>query len=189
MLPLGDTTVTFTAVDAVGNTGTAQTVVTVSLDITPPELTVPAPIALEVDMPSDVVAASDDAIVTFLAGATAIDNKDGDVTSSIVNDGPAEYAVGETVVTFTVADALGNTASKSSTVTVTVTDTDGDGLPDFYENLYGLDPNDPSDASGDLDGDGFTNLEEYEAGTDPTRDELPPELTIPADISLSLIHI
>ena len=184
VLPLGDTTVTFTAVDAVGNTGTAQTVVTVSLDITPPELTVPAPIALEVDMPSDVVAASDDAIVTFLASATAIDNKDGDVTSSIVNDGPAEYAVGETVVTFTVADALGNTASKSSTVTVTVTDTDGDGLPDFYENLYGLDPNDPSDASGDLDGDGFTNLEEYEAGTDPTRDELPPELTIPADISM-----
>ena len=184
VFPLGDTTVTFTAVDAVGNTGTAQTVVTVSLDITPPELTVPAPIALEVDMPSDVVAASDDAIVAFLAGATAIDNKDGDVTSSIVNDGPAEYAVGETVVTFTVADALGNTASKSSTVTVTVTDTDGDGLPDFYENLYGLDPNDPSDASGDLDGDGFTNLEEYEAGTDPTRDELPPELTIPADISV-----
>ena len=184
VLPLGDTTVTFTAVDAVGNTGTAQTVVTVSLDITPPELTVPAPIALEVDMPSDVVAASDNAIVTFLASATAIDNKDGDVTSSIVNDGPDEYAVGETVVTFTVADALGNTASKSSTVTVTVTDTDGDGLPDFYENLYGLDPNDPSDASGDLDGDGFTNLEEYEAGTDPTRDELPPELTIPADISM-----
>ncbi len=184
VLPLGDTTVTFTAVDAVGNTGTAQTVVTVSLDITPPELTVPTPIALEVDMPSDVVAASDDAIVAFLAGATAIDNKDGDVTSSIVNDGPAEYAVGETVVTFTVADALGNTASKSSSVTVTVTDTDGDGLPDFYENLYGLDPNDPSDASGDLDGDGFTNLEEYEAGTDPTRDELPPELTIPADISM-----
>ena len=184
VFPLGDTTVTFTAVDAVGNTGTAQTVVTVSLDITPPELTVPAPIALEVDMPSDVVDASDDAIVAFLAGATAIDNKDGDVTSSIVNDGPAEYAVGETVVTFTVADALGNTASKSSTVTVTVTDTDGDGLPDFYENLYGLDPNDPSDASGDLDGDGFTNLEEYEAGTDPTRDELPPELTIPADISM-----
>ncbi len=184
VLPLGDTTVTFTAVDAVGNAGTAQTVVTVSLDITPPELTVPVPIALEVDMPSDVVAASNDAIVAFLAGATAIDNKDGDVTSSIVNDGPAEYAVGETVVTFTVADALGNTASKSSTVTVTVTDTDGDGLPDFYENLYGLDPNDPSDASGDLDGDGFTNLEEYEAGTDPTRDELPPELTIPADISM-----
>ena len=121
VLPLGDTTVTFTAVDAVGNTGTAQTVVTVSLDITPPELTVPAPIALEVDMPSDVVAASDDAIVAFLASATAIDNKDGDVTSSIVNDGPTEYAVGETVVTFTVADALGNTASKSSTVTVTVT--------------------------------------------------------------------
>ncbi len=184
VFPLGDTTVTFTAVDAAGNTGTAQTVVTISLDITAPELTVPAPIALEVAMPSDVVDAADTAIVTFLSGASAIDNKDGDVTSSIVNDGPAEYPVGETVVTFTVSDALGNTASASSSVTVTVTDTDGDGLPDFYENLYGLDPNDASDANGDLDGDGFTNLEEYEAGTDPTRDELPPELTIPADISM-----
>ena len=65
VFPLGDTTVTFTAVDAAGNTGTAQTVVTISLDITAPELTVPAPIALEVAMPSDVVDAADTAIVTY----------------------------------------------------------------------------------------------------------------------------
>jgi hypothetical protein len=50
----------------------------------------------------------------------------------------------------------------------TTTDTDGDGMPDYWEDLYGLDKNDPSDAHLDLDGDGMTNLEEYLAGTDPT---------------------
>jgi hypothetical protein len=45
-------------------------------------------------------------------------------------------------------------------------DSDNDGIPDKIENKWGLNPNDPSDAAGDLDGDGFTNLEEYLAGTD-----------------------
>ena len=47
------------------------------------------------------------------------------------------------------------------------TDADGDGLPDWWETLYGLDPDDPADAAEDPDGDGLTNLEEYRAGTDP----------------------
>jgi hypothetical protein len=40
-------------------------------------------------------------------------------------------------------------------------DIDGDGIPNFIEEMYGMDPRDPSDAHGDLDGDGLTNLEEY----------------------------
>ncbi len=48
-------------------------------------------------------------------------------------------------------------------------DSDGDGMPDWWEKKYGLDPNDPSDASKDADGDGYTNLEEYLNGTDPTK--------------------
>jgi hypothetical protein len=49
-------------------------------------------------------------------------------------------------------------------------DRDGDGLPDWYEDLYDfLDPNNPADAAEDFDGDGLTNLEEFEAGTDPSN--------------------
>ncbi len=50
-------------------------------------------------------------------------------------------------------------------------DTDGDGMPDEWELAHGLNPNDPADAALDPDGDGFTNLQECWAGTDPqTRD-------------------
>ena len=47
-------------------------------------------------------------------------------------------------------------------------DDDNDGIPDAWEVAYpqyGLDPFNASDAKADFDGDGFTNIEEYEAGT------------------------
>lgn len=48
-------------------------------------------------------------------------------------------------------------------------DGDGDGMPYAYESrIDGLDPN-KNDGDEDLDGDGLTNREEYELGTDPTR--------------------
>ncbi|TVP74818.1 MAG: hypothetical protein EA353_14960 [Puniceicoccaceae bacterium] len=46
-------------------------------------------------------------------------------------------------------------------------DADGDGMPDTFELTHGLDPLDPSDAAEDASGNGFTNLQEYIAGTDP----------------------
>jgi clumping factor A len=45
-------------------------------------------------------------------------------------------------------------------------DTDHDGMPDAWETAHGLNPL-VADASGDPDGDGRTNLDEYNAGTDP----------------------
>lgn len=44
-------------------------------------------------------------------------------------------------------------------------DTDGDGIPDAYETANGLNPNDPIDAQEDIDNDGLTALEEFNAGT------------------------
>lgn len=54
-------------------------------------------------------------------------------------------------------------------------DTDGDGLSDFYElfviftdpTLYDSDENGVSDGDEDFDGDGLSNKDEYQLGTDP----------------------
>ena len=48
-------------------------------------------------------------------------------------------------------------------------DTDMDGMPDVWEKKYGLNPKDASDANGDLNGDGYTNIEKYINGIDPTK--------------------
>ena len=48
-------------------------------------------------------------------------------------------------------------------------DSDHDGMPDQWEEMYGLNSGDPSDAAGDTDDDGYTNIEEYLNGTDPTQ--------------------
>jgi hypothetical protein len=48
-------------------------------------------------------------------------------------------------------------------------DSDCDGLPDAWELAHGLNPNDPSDALGDPDGDGLNNREEFALGTDPRK--------------------
>lgn len=45
-------------------------------------------------------------------------------------------------------------------------DTDGDGMPDEWEVANGLNPNDPNDANGDCNGDGYTNIEKYINGID-----------------------
>ena len=46
-------------------------------------------------------------------------------------------------------------------------DSDKDGMPDAWEKMNGLNPNDASDAKGDQNNDGYTNIEDYINGINP----------------------
>ena len=48
-------------------------------------------------------------------------------------------------------------------------DTDSDGIPDYWEQQYGLDPFNPGDVAQDNDNDMLTNIDEYKNGADPTN--------------------
>ena len=79
-----------------------------------------------------------------------------------------------------------NTTTGTNVLAVTFgnSDYDGDGLPDSWELLYALNPLDATGAngaSGDLDGDGFTNLSEFLAGTDPASNSSLLRITSQAD--------
>jgi hypothetical protein len=48
-------------------------------------------------------------------------------------------------------------------------DSDSDGMPDDWEKKYKLNPKDPADATLDCNGDGYTNIEKYINGIDPSK--------------------
>jgi hypothetical protein len=71
---------------------------------------------------------------------------------------------GTHMISVTVDDGHGNTAG-ATVVVIVIQDDDRDGMADGWEELYGSD----LVADEDLDADGYTNLQEYLAGTDPTN--------------------
>jgi hypothetical protein len=87
-------------------------------------------------------------------GDVCDDDDDNDGTPDVDDAFPLNAAED----TDTDGDGIGNNAD---------TDDDNDGMPDGFETAAGFNPLDPTDAAGDADGDGFTNLEEFRRGTDP----------------------
>lgn len=61
---------------------------------------------------------------------------------------------------------LGSNLVATRAICYNLTDSDLDGIPSCYELRAGLNPQSAADASQDQDGDGLTNLAEYQAGTD-----------------------
>jgi hypothetical protein len=59
------------------------------------------------------------------------------------------------------ATGLGNSGYGTLAGGTAPVDTDKDGMPDAWETKYGLNPNDPADATGDFDQTGYTNIEKY----------------------------
>jgi hypothetical protein len=65
-------------------------------------------------------------------------------------------------------DGVANNADVYPENNLYAKDSDSDGMPDAWETRYGLDPNDPSDATSDQDNDGVSALDEFLAGTIPS---------------------
>jgi hypothetical protein len=106
--PIGTTTVTWTGSDISGNTVTCTNLVVVT-DIEPPVVQAPADITVNTDpnLPT--------ASLVNLGTPTAVDN---DQISSITNNAPAVFPLGNTTLTWTVFDNSGNSTVVSQQVTV-----------------------------------------------------------------------
>ena len=107
--PLGITTVTCTATDAAGNTGTATFTIEVQ-DQTKPTVTVPADITAEATGPNG-------ATVNYI-GVTATDDVDGPLTATCSKAAGTVFPIGTTTVTCSATDKAGNKGDNTFTVTV-----------------------------------------------------------------------
>ncbi|MCX6924976.1 MAG: HYR domain-containing protein, partial [Verrucomicrobia bacterium] len=107
--PQGDTTVTWTVTDTSGNKATATQTVTVA-DCEKPTITAPEDVLTVSD------AGSCNATSVALGNPATADNCD--VLSTVNDHQAATFPLGETLVTWTVTDASGNTATAVQKVTV-----------------------------------------------------------------------
>ena len=112
------------------------------------------------------------------------ENSDIHVSKSIAVD---EGATGDLFYRFWAVDSSGNeqtTDNKMINITELHVDTDGDGtidyrdddddgdeMSDVWEKAHGLDPLDSSDAGNDDDGDGLSNIREWELDTRPDSND------------------
>ena len=112
--PIGETAVTWTATDAAGSTATCQQYISVQdceIAEETSELSITCPDTLEVC----AEAGKDYATIKDIGAATANDPE-----AKITSDAPKDnkYSIGETVVTWTAADAAGNTTACQQSITV-----------------------------------------------------------------------
>jgi len=106
VFPVGETTVTWTAVDESGNSASATQTVTI-VDTTSPELTMPEDVMISAFSLEKQVEIGE-AQAYDLAGSAF----------TITNDAPDTFPLGDTVVTWNVSDELGNSSSSQQVISV-----------------------------------------------------------------------
>ena len=106
VFPLGETIVIWTATDSSGNSASATQSITI-IDTTLPTIMTPADVQVE-------ATSMENNLVEF-GFAEASDQVE---VSTITNDAPTTFPLGETIVTWTATDSSGNSASATQTITV-----------------------------------------------------------------------
>ena len=139
--------------------------------------TTPIPIALTIQNPSTTLTQAGQ-ITQLTVSATYADSTVSDVTSASTG---TQYTVSNSSIA-TVSSGGAVTAVSSGTVVIQAVNEgrqaiiniqvllDGathGGIPDSWAIAHGLDPTDPAMPFEDPDGDGLTNLQEFQNGTDP----------------------
>ena len=114
LFPVGETTVTYTATDASGNTANAYQKVTV-IDNTAPTVAAPADVTLYTGAGAASCSVTVSNLDAALGTASAQDNCPG---VTVARGGGNVFPLGETIVTYTATDAHGNTATAQQKVTV-----------------------------------------------------------------------
>ena len=107
IFPLGTTTVTWSATDDSGNSGSAAQAVTV-VDTTPPTLVAPPAVVAECTSPTGTPVSIGSPTVSDVCWATV----------SVANDAPALFPLGVTTVHWTATDGSSNSSAASQAVTV-----------------------------------------------------------------------
>jgi hypothetical protein len=113
--PLGTTSVTCSATDAHGNTGTATFKINV-VDTTPPTLIPPGNTTVYATSDTGAAAADQGPITRFIFGSHIADIAD--ANPKVTADNPQFFPVGTTTVVFTATDASGNKKSAAAKLTV-----------------------------------------------------------------------
>jgi len=178
----GANQITVSTADDRGNTDGEAAVLNLTLDSQPPVVAIVAPQQGQTLGSTQVLVsgtATDSSVISWVK-VNGVEASTTNGYASWIAQVTLQNGPGQSIVV-SAADVNGNENQSAAQLTVTVDitlDSDDDGIPDAWETSYGLNPNDPSDANEDLDGDGFTNLQEYQNGTDPNNiDEEGPSIT------------
>jgi len=166
----GTYTIIATVDDQDGGTASQTTTVTVG-NVQPGITSSPPTAALEGTTYTYTPNVVDPGAETFIwtLSPSASSNTQFDTSTGVITWTPdsADAIQGSFALVLTVFDGDGGSDAQSWTVNVTALDSDSDGMPDYWENANGLNPNNAVDAGADPDADGITNLDEFLGGTDP----------------------